>query len=49
MEPLRRMRALIAVTVALAALLLLAGCGRRGDLEAPAGLEDTSKRVYPAR
>lgn len=39
------------LTIGLAALLALApaGCGKRGPLEAPAGQEDTSKRVYPAQ
>jgi predicted small lipoprotein YifL len=35
-------------SLVLAALLLLTGCGKYGELEAPAGKEDTGKRVYPA-
>lgn len=41
-------RASAIMSVVLAALLLLSACGRRGDLEAPLGQEDTSRRIYPA-
>ncbi len=41
------MRAVMILCVALVALGLLAGCGKRGDLEAPEGKEDTSRRTYP--
>jgi predicted small lipoprotein YifL len=47
MNGLRRGAAIISVV--LAALLLLSACGRRGDLEAPLGQPDTSRRVYPAQ
>jgi predicted small lipoprotein YifL len=49
MDRIGRRHGWIAFGAALAALLMLAGCGKRGDLDAPLGQVDTSKRVYPAQ
>ena len=42
-------RLMASAALGLAVLALLSGCGKRGDLDAPLGQEDTSKRVYPAQ